>query len=193
MSEHGQFVVLLGQGRAGVPPPLLLQRQVAGSLPVELCRVRVVQGAVVGPGDRAEHRTVVPVQAGDVLDREGAAVGDQQGSRPQQIFGQQPVALLANSGVAVAIAVQALAQDRDGPQFIDHRGEADLDEFGVVPIAVRDVSGGYVGRVRGWPGVVGWAWLGGLISAVEDEVGRIEVQAVRGRVRRGETSGQRPR
>ena len=113
-----------------------------------------------------------------MLGREGAAVGNEQRPGPQEVRGQQPIGGLADGGVTVAIAVQGLAQDRDGPQFIDHGGDADLNKFGVVPMTMRDVRGGYVGRVGWWPGVVGWAWLRGVISAIEDEVCRIKVQSV---------------
>ena len=87
---------------------------------------------------------VVAVQAGDVFDGEGAAVGDQQRPRPQQARREQPVTLLADGGVAVVVAVQALTQEGDGTEFIDDGGDADLDEFGVIAIAVGDVSGRHV-------------------------------------------------
>jgi hypothetical protein len=32
------------------------------------------------------------------------------------------------------VAVQTLPQERNGSQFIDHGSDADLDEFGVIPI-----------------------------------------------------------
>src|ERR1700676_5103797 len=80
--------------------------------------------------------------------------------------------------MTVAIAVQGLAQNGDGPKFIDHTGDADLDAFGFVPMAMRDVRGGYVVRVRWRPEVVGWAWLGGVISAGEAAVCGIEVPSV---------------
>ena len=151
--------MLVWQGRACVSPPLLLQGQVTGYLPVELGRVRVVQDTVVGPRYRAEHVAVVTVQVCDVLGRESAAVGDEQRPRSQDVLGQQPIGVLADGGVTVAIAVQGLAQNGDGPKFIDHAGDADLNEFGVVTMAMCDVRGRNVGRVRWWPGVVGWAWL----------------------------------
>ena len=87
------------------------------------------------------------VQAGDVFDGEGAAVGDQQRPRPQQVRREQPVTLLADGGVTVVVAVQALTQDGDGTEFIDHRGDADLDELGVIAVAVRDVGRRHVGGV----------------------------------------------
>src|SRR5205085_11247172 len=136
----------------GVPPPLLLQGQVAGALPVQARRVRVVQRAIVPPGDRAEYGAAVAVQAGDVFDGEGAAVGDEQGPRPQQVRREQPVTLLADGGVAVVVAVQALTQDGDGTEFIDHRGDADLDELSIIAVAVRDVSRGHVAARRRRPG-----------------------------------------
>ena len=50
--------------------------------------------------------------------------------------------------VAIAIAVQALAQDGDSPEFIDDRRNADLDELGVVAMAVGDVRRGDLGGLR---------------------------------------------
>ena len=99
------------------------------------------------------------VQACDVLDGEGAAVGDHQGAWPQQALREQPVALLADGRVAVPVAVQALAQERDGTQLVHHRGEADLDELGVIPVAVRDVSRGHVAARGRRPGGGSRAWL----------------------------------
>src|SRR4029077_18048518 len=50
VTDHGQVVILLWQRRVGLTPPLLLQRQVTGPLPVELIRLAVVQSLVVLPG-----------------------------------------------------------------------------------------------------------------------------------------------
>ncbi len=122
------------------------------------------------------------VQPGQVFDREGAPVGDQQGSGPQEPCRHQPVRLLVDGRMAVGVAVQALAQDRDGTEFVYHRSDADLDELGVIPIAVRDVSRRHVRRGGWWPRQFRWPWLGRLVSPVEDEVGGVEVKAIAGQV-----------
>ncbi|NJN05712.1 MAG: hypothetical protein HC814_04100 [Rhodobacteraceae bacterium] len=77
-----------------------------------------------------------------MFDGEGAAVGNQHGTRAQEAGGTQPVTLLVDGSVAVVIAVQALTEDGDGTPFIDDGRDADLKEFFVGTIAVRDVRGG---------------------------------------------------
>jgi hypothetical protein len=129
----------------------------------------------------------VAVQACNVFGGEGAAVGDHQGTWPQQPLGEQPVTLLADGYVAVEVAVETLPQEWDCTQLIHHRSEADLNEFGVIPIAARDVSRRNVGTTVRGPGSVGRSWLRGLVGPVKDEVGRVEVQAVKGEF--GEVDG----
>src|SRR6185437_905059 len=85
------------------------------------------------------------MEAGDVLCGEGAAVGDEQRPWLQETVGEQPVTLLADRGMSIAVAVQALAQQRDGTQLINHASDVDLNELGVITIAVCDVSGWPVG------------------------------------------------
>ena len=80
--------------------------------------------------------------------------------------------------MAVAVAVQALAQERNGTQFIDHGGDADLDEFGVIPIAVGDVSRGDVAPVGRRPRGVLPGVAGRTHRLRRSEVGRVKVQAV---------------
>lgn len=99
------------------------------------------------------------MEAGNMLGREGASVGDHQGPRPQQPFGEQPVALLADRGMAVGVAIQALAQQWDSTQFINDADDADRDELGVIAIAVRDVSRWHVGVGGGRPGASERPWL----------------------------------
>lgn len=66
--------------------------------------------------------------------------------------------------MAVVVAVQALAQEEHDNEFINHGGNADLEELGVSAIAVREMCRRDVvaGRLRPWG--VGRAWLRGLVG-----------------------------
>src|SRR5262249_56913861 len=70
-----------------------------------------------------------------------------------------------------------------------HRGDADLEELGVIPVAVREVSRRDVRSSGWWPGQRRRPWLGGFVSPVEEEVGGVEVEAVAGEVREVEGLG----
>jgi hypothetical protein len=96
----------------------------------------------------------VAVQPRQVLDGEGAAVGDQQRPRGQEPLVEQPLGLLADGRVVVVVAVQALAEDRQGAEVIDGRGQADVDELLVGGVAVRDVGWWDVAAGPGRPGSV---------------------------------------
>lgn len=113
-----------------------------------------------------------------MLGGEGAPVGDQQRPWLQETVGEQPVALLADSGRAVGVAVQTLAHQRDGTPFIDDAGDADLNELGVLPLAVRDVRRWHVGGWGRRPGAGERPWLRGLVSSGEAQMCGIEVEAV---------------
>jgi hypothetical protein len=81
--------------------------------------------------------------------------------------------------MAVKVAVETLAQDGHGSEFVHDRGNSDLNELFVSAVAVRDVSRGDIAAC-GRPGGCRRAWLGGLVGSVEDEVCGVEVEAVEG-------------
>jgi len=85
--------------------------------------------------------------------------------------------------VAVLVTVQTLAQERNRSQFVDHGSDADLDEFGVIPIPVGDMSWANVATVGGRPRSVLRAGFGGLIGSIEVQMGRVKVQTVEGEFR----------
>jgi hypothetical protein len=87
--------------------------------------------------------------------------------------------------VAIVIAVQALAQEGDGPEVVHHYSNADLNELGVIPMPVRDVSWGEVISRR--PGSGRRSWPRGLVGPGENEMGGVEVEAVEREV--GEADG----
>jgi len=80
--------------------------------------------------------------------------------------------------MAVLAAVEALAQNGNGTELVHDGSDADLNELGVIAIAVGDVSRRYVAACRRWPGQVLGSRLGGRVGSVEAEVSGIEVQAV---------------
>src|SRR5436309_8535762 len=84
--------------------------------------------------------------------------------------------------MTILIAIEALAEDGDSTQLIDHRGNAYLDQLGVVTMAMCNVRRWDGCGDRRGPGHGPGSWLGRLVGAVEDEVGGVEVQAVAGQV-----------
>src|SRR5262249_36715129 len=127
-----------------------------------------------------QHRAAVAVHPGQVFDGEGAAVGDHQGAAWHQPGLEQPVARLLYGGVVVAVAVEAVPQDGQGPQLIDDRGDADMDDLVLAGVAAGDVGGWDVGGgvvlVEG-PGDVVGARLGAVVGAGEGQGRGVEVQA----------------
>src|SRR5437660_10766947 len=94
---------------------LLFLGQERRRLPVEFGRMPVIQGLIIVPGYGTQKGMTVPMQAGDVFGREGAAVGDElHGGRQRQMFAEEFV-LFRNGGVAIAIAVERMAKDGDRP------------------------------------------------------------------------------
>jgi len=119
----------------------------------------------------------LPMEAGDVFGREGAAVGDElHGGWQRQMFAEQFV-LLLDGGVAIAIAVDRMAKDGDRPLGIDDGSDAGLEHAAVAEIALGDVSGGQqvvTGKYRGFASQV--AGDGLVIDAAEGDVRGVEVE-----------------
>jgi hypothetical protein len=80
--------------------------------------------------------------------------------------------------MAIVVAVQTLSQEWNGSPFIDHGSDADLDEFGVIPISVGDMSREDSATVGRRPRGVLRARLRRRIGSVEVKMGRVKVQAV---------------
>ncbi len=72
----GQFVVFQGQGGGTAAAALLLQGQVTGLWPEQVRAVFLVEATEVIPGGRAQDAEALPLAAGDMASREGAAIGD---------------------------------------------------------------------------------------------------------------------
>src|SRR4051794_28366779 len=89
--------------------------------------------------------------------------------------------------MAGAVAIAALTEKGNRTEFIHHGSNTNLDELGVITIAMRDVSRGDIPAASRGPGSGRRSWLRRLIGSVEDEVGGIEVEAVAGEV--GELEG----
>ena len=167
MSDHGQVVVLLRQGRPGVPPPLLFQRQVAGLLPVQVpaCGGPTVHGSL--PRGPSRVRAAVAVQACDVFDGEGPR--SEISSVPGRNSSLRAASHIAGGWpVAVVVAVQALSQQRTAPHSSTTEVTPTWRSLASSPIAVGDMGRGDVATGRRWPGSGRRAWLRGRVGAVED-------------------------
>ena len=95
---------------------------------------------------------------------------------------------LVDGGVAVAIAVQDVAEDRQGTQVIDDGTDSDLDQLDILStVAIGEVSWWEVGAgSRGRQREVVRAWLGRVVGAAEVQVSRVEVEAFAGQVSKPE-------
>ena len=80
--------------------------------------------------------------------------------------------------MVVVVAVEALAKQGDSTQFIHDGSNTDMDEFFVGSVTVGDVGRRDVGVGLWGPRCCFGSWLRSLVSAVEDEMGGVEVEAL---------------
>ena len=83
MLEDSQFVMVVRQGRVVLTPAALLDGEKASLLPLQVVGVGFVDGAVILPRGSAHGGIAVAVEAAEMRDRTGAAVGE-----PEQVIGQ---------------------------------------------------------------------------------------------------------
>src|SRR5262245_16575328 len=142
--------------------------------------VRVKDILILVPSHGAQGVEAVAVQAADMVGGIGAAVGDHEQAGGQRQVLVQELELFEDGASAVAVSVQALAENGQTALAVDHGGEADLNHELLAGIAVADVSGGQLcipaesgqGRSR--------TWLRRRVGSREDQVGRVKMQPSKG-------------
>ena len=160
--------MLLWQRGVGLTPPLLFDRQEAGTLPNQRLPVLIEEGLNLMPGDGAQD--VVPglVQACDMARGGGAAVRDHQQRRGLTIVLQERE-LLGGGRVGVDVSTQGMAEEWHGAEVVDDRKQTGVDHLGVG----GDIAMGNVDRRKVGGGGQGWQWqvlgdrLGILIGAAK--------------------------
>jgi hypothetical protein len=139
-----QFVMLVRQVGRHLAAALLLLGEVRSPLPGELLGVAVIEGTILAPVGGAHNLEAVSVQPGQVLDRKGAAVGDEPHVLWQRQMEAEQLEGLVDGRVMVAVAVQDVAENGHGAERIDDGDLADLERDVIGRVVVAEM-----GRVEG--------------------------------------------
>jgi hypothetical protein len=140
VAEHGEFIGVAWQGRVALSAAALFDGQVAGFMPAQAMVVSVINSALVWPLGGAEHLLVVAMQAGNVLQRTGPAIGDHEHVlRQADVFTNQTVRLV-DGRMAIAVAVETVSENGHSAKVIDDGQWAEENRFAVGGVAVTDVG-----------------------------------------------------
>src|SRR5262245_22997071 len=122
MTQHRQLVMFPRQGGGTGAAALLFQREVTGPLPVQVVAVGIVQGTIVIPRSGAQDGEPLPLTAGDMTGREGAAIGNEQELPQRQVLVQEGE-LFGDGAMAVVIAIGGVTEKGYGTEVVDGRAD----------------------------------------------------------------------
>jgi hypothetical protein len=180
VAEDGQIIMLVRQGRSRVAATVLLAGQERSLVPGQGGFVVIVEDTVVIPGNGTEDTMAVATQTTDVFGGKGAAIRNEQHVVGQRQVLVQQIELFLDGRVAIAVAIEDVTVDREGPEVIDGGGHSNLEHLVFGEVTVGDVGGRQFAVAPQGLGCLGGTRHGRGVGSVEDQVGRVEVETIQG-------------